>query len=145
MKINLYCLGFIVAFSAFSIAGCGEEAATDDSGSTISESSSEELDDEIVDDTTGVDPERFLDELEAEEWEQICTWMVDIQGGPHTLACGDGVSITIDTVESCAERSEFPHCQVGLLVACVSAQAEDLCGDAPEACDDFYTCVYGTR
>ena len=145
MKINLYSFGFLVALSTLAIAGCGEGPVTDDSGSTVSASSSEELDDQVVDDATGVDPDRFLDELEAEEWEQICAWMVDIQGGPHTVACGDGVSITIDTVESCAERSDFPHCQVGLLVACVSAQAEDLCGDAPEACDDFYACVYGTR
>ena len=145
MKINLRLFGFIGALSALVSVGCGEQTATEDLGEGAPDSASEQVETDVTGESTGVDPDRFLDELEASEWEQICTWMVDIQGGPHTVECGDGVSITIDTVESCSERTDFPHCQVGLLVACVSAQAEDLCGDAPAACDDFYACVYGTR
>ena len=89
-----------------------------------------------------VDRELFLDELTPQDWTEICTWMVDIQGGPHSVECGDGVTITVDTVEECSSRTEFPHCAVGLLADCVAAQAEDLCGDAPAACDTFYACVY---
>ena len=92
-----------------------------------------------------IDEGRYLDELDSSEWALICAWMVEVQGGPHTVACGEGVSVTVDTVEVCMEQSEFPHCEVELLVACVRAQADDLCADAPPACDDFYACVYGTR
>ena len=91
-----------------------------------------------------VDEERYLDELEPADWQSICRWMVEVQGGPHTVSCGEGVSVTVDTVEVCMEQTEFPHCEVGLLLACVRAQADDLCADAPPACDDFYACVYGT-
>ena len=90
-----------------------------------------------------VDRELFLDEISPEDWTEICGWMVELQGGPHSVECGDGITVTIDTIQECSSRTEFPHCAVGLLIDCVDAQAEDLCGDAPAACDTFYTCVYG--
>ena len=152
MKIKSCWASVLVVVGLSWVGGCGTELPESKSVENSADSSpgaSSTNEETQTGNTTQtdfpVDLERFLDELEPGDWEAICTWMVEIQGGPHTLQCDEGVSITIDTVEECAERSEFPHCQVGLLVACVSAQAEDLCGDAPAACDDFYACVYGTR
>ena len=90
-----------------------------------------------------VDEGRFLDELVGAEWRELCAWMIEVQGGPQEVDCGEGVSIRVDTVEECSAREEFPHCPVELLAACVGAQAEDLCGPAPAECDTFYACVYG--
>ena len=150
MKIEKRYLRTLGALIVIGFVGCGTDtspledgadAALSSENPSSSESSAEDAD---VAEGLTVGAERFLDELTADEWEAVCEWMVTIQGGPHTVVCDEGISITVDTVEVCAEQTEFPHCQVGLLAECVRGQAEDLCADAPPACDDFYACVYGT-
>ena len=84
----------------------------------------------------------YLDQLTADQVKTLCTWMVDVQGGPHTIDCGDGTKITIDPVDDCLQN-EWPHCEVGLLRPCIEAQAKDPCGKAPPACTTFYQCVGG--
>ena len=87
--------------------------------------------------------EDFLDELAFEQWVEVCEWMVEIQGGPKSVDCGDGITVTVDTVEDCSTREDFPHCQVGQLMDCVREQSQNLCGNAPVSCTTFYACVYG--
>jgi len=84
----------------------------------------------------------YLDELTPDDAMALCTWMVDIQGGPHTIDCGGGTMITIDPVADCLQNT-WPHCQVGLLRPCIEAQALDECGPAPAACTAFYQCAGG--
>ena len=148
MKIDFADVVYAGVLVALMTTACGDSGTarepfgqSQDPGSA----ESEEMEGSAELNVTGVDESRYLDELEPSEWELICQWMVEVQGGPHTVECGDGVSVRVDTVEVCVEQDEFPHCEVGLLVACVQGQAEDLCADAPPACDDFYACVYGTR
>ncbi len=84
----------------------------------------------------------YLDALTPDDAMALCTWLVDIQGGPHTIDCGDGTMITIDPVADCLQNV-WPHCQVGLLRPCIEAQAQDECGPAPAACVAFYQCAGG--
>jgi hypothetical protein len=84
----------------------------------------------------------YLDDLTSAQELDLCTWMVDVQGGPHTVDCGGGTHVTIDPVDSCLENP-WPHCQVGLLRTCIEGQVADLCADAPPACTAFYQCAYG--
>lgn len=118
------------------LVGCSAESdpASVDAGGLVDAG-----DDELV---LGVSSERYLDDLTAAEHEALCTWMVEIQGGPHSVECGGGVTITIDPVASCLELV-WPHCQVGLLADCVAAQAVDLCASSPAECAAFYQCAGG--
>ena len=134
-----HALHFFIVSLLILVTGCGGEN-NDQNQPKVVESPEEEGASE--EGSFSVDREFFLDELSPQDWTEICTWMIEIQGGPHSVECGEGVTITIDTVDECSNRSEFPHCAVGLLADCVTAQAEDLCGDAPAACDTFYACVY---
>ena len=150
MKIEKPYLSTLGVLILVGFVGCGTDSSPADEGAdpaltggTISSPDSSGEDVEAAVELT-IDSERFLDELAPDEWEAVCEWMVTIQGGPHTVECDEGISITVDTVEVCAEQTEFPHCQLGLLAECVRGQADDLCADAPQACDDFYACVYGT-
>jgi hypothetical protein len=82
----------------------------------------------------------YLDQLTSDQATALCTWMVDVQGGPHTITCTDGTQITIDPVADCLQNP-WPHCQVGSLRACIEAQVVDQCGAAPAACTAFYQCA----
>jgi hypothetical protein len=84
----------------------------------------------------------YLDELTADQARDLCTWMVGIQGGPHTIDCGGGTKVTIDPVADCLQNV-WPHCTVGLLRPCIEGQAKDECGAAPAACTAFYQCAGG--
>jgi hypothetical protein len=87
-----------------------------------------------------VPDDTYLDELTGEQANTLCTWVVDVQGGPHTIDCGNGTQITIDPAEDCLQNP-WPHCQVGSLRTCIEAQAVDQCGPAPAACTAFYECA----
>ncbi|MBI4509254.1 MAG: hypothetical protein HY698_06435 [Deltaproteobacteria bacterium] len=83
----------------------------------------------------------YLDELRPEEWAALCQWMASVQGGPRTVRCDGGISVTVNPVAECLAQSERPHCTVGSLRACVSAEALDLCASAPAECRVFYECA----
>lgn len=89
-----------------------------------------------------VDEEAHMDELSDEQWAEVCDWMIELQGGPHSEECEDGTTITINTVEECADEPDRPHCKVELLAECVLQHADDICGPAPAACHEFYDCAY---
>lgn len=135
MRSGAFCLLFALVFLG---ASCGSNEANQ-AENNVEDSASSNADEPI---SLTISTERYLDELNAQEWEQVCTWMVDVQGGPHSVECSQGVTITVETVAECSQRTDFPHCTVGLLVDCVAEQAKDLCQDAPVECDRFYDCVY---
>jgi hypothetical protein len=96
-------------------------------------------------DATALDLDRgqYLDDLTPDELAELCEWMVAVQGGPHTVDCGDGVMVTIDPVDDCLAQPQWPHCEVGLIADCIETQAADLCADASPECDAFYACAFG--
>jgi hypothetical protein len=87
------------------------------------------------------DDAAYMDALDASTWAALCQWMVDTQGGPHSVSCDGGVSVTIDPVSDCLTQTARPHCTVGVFRACITAQARDLCADAPPECKAFYACA----
>src|SRR5258706_16037956 len=87
------------------------------------------------------DDSAFMDALDSATWAALCQWMVDTQGGPHSVSCDGGVSVSIDPVSDCIAQTARPHCTVGVFRACIAAQARDLCANAPAEGRTFYQCA----
>jgi len=132
LVITLYAFGFACAACQGSQSKVQVDAGTDPPDA--SPNTNNNLD---------VDRNLYLDELTEEDLRELCEWMVAIQGGPHSVDCGDGVMVTIDRVDDCLAQPYWPHCPVGLHAKCVETQATDLCAAASLECEQFYECVYG--
>lgn len=125
----------VILIAVVAWAGCSSNGVELGGDATSADAAADAL-------ALGVDSERFLDDLTGDEHLALCEWMVAIQGGPHSIDCGGGITVTIDPVAECLQL-EWPHCQVGLLADCVAAQSYDLCASSPPACAVFYECVAG--
>jgi hypothetical protein len=135
----------LIAIAPFAACGHGDRGAVDAGRLDAGTADAGTADAVPAPDATpalGVPDGTYLDELTADQAHDLCTWMVDVQGGPHTIDCGGGTKITIDPVADCLQNL-WPHCQVGLLRPCIEAQAKDECGPAPAACTAFYQCAGG--
>lgn len=96
---------------------------------------------------SGVDRFGLLRDLAADEWQSLCEWSIEAQGGPgHETDCGGGVTITVNTVDECVEDSDAfgEDCElfVADFEACSDAMADDPCnGYRSAACAALLGCV----
>lgn len=93
--------------------------------------------------TLDVDLDQTLDELTADQWAEVCDWMIETQGGVRTEECGDGVSVSVQTMAECTDAPVLPACELALLVDCVLSTGTDICADATEPCAAFNICAMG--
>jgi hypothetical protein len=96
--------------------------------------------------SSGVGSAKYLDELTDNEVQQLCNWSVESQGGAGEYACGDGGSVTVNTVEECIQSLSVAtvHCQVALAEGCVDSLGGDPCKMmSTQQCADYMTCVLG--
>ena len=83
----------------------------------------------------------YLDELSAQQWENTCEWMVSVQGGSRTVDCVDGMMVTIESGSACSQRNLRPHCPASVLVDCIQARQDRVCGSEPLECIKYYDCA----
>ena len=83
----------------------------------------------------------YLDELSSEQWLNTCQWMVSVQGGSRTVDCVDGMMVTIEPAEACAQKTLRPHCAASVLVDCIQARQDRVCGPEPIECIKYYECA----
>jgi hypothetical protein len=95
---------------------------------------------------SGVDNDKYIDELSAEEASKLCTWIIETEGGPGERTCSNNLTATVHTQEKC-ESNARPHCKVSLVEDCLTDAGGDLCRvfyeDPPQSCKDFGTCLFG--
>lgn len=96
---------------------------------------------------SGLDPNRFLDELTPEEIHALCAWQAERWGGPGRHMCDELNSYEVDTVEACVEKSRSrprPHCRAGLFFDCMSALGNNYCRlYVEEGCKPYFSCGSG--
>ena len=91
--------------------------------------------------------DKAMTDLNGNEQEAFCEYMVGIQGGPGEYQCDESLSMTIPTVEECLGQdfsTEFGSCTVGTTKACFSATTNDPCAlFSTPACEPMFACTWG--
>ena len=82
-----------------------------------------------------------LDELTASQWADACDWMVSVQGGSRTVDCVDGMMVTVESSQTCANEMLRPHCLASSLTDCIQARGDRVCGPEPIECIRYYECA----
>lgn len=93
---------------------------------------------------SGVDRSKYLDELNADEVQQLCAWSTSqLEPGEHT--CPGGGTAKGKTTSECVEdyqKPDKPHCLVSLTEDCVNSLGGDLCKMFDtHACQTYVHCV----
>ena len=96
---------------------------------------------------SGVDGMKKLVELNTTERQQVCTYMVQAEGGEHkSKTCGDGLTITVKSASDCASSfSSFKAtctATVDNAESCAEEAGADLCNlvSAP-SCSFLFQCI----
>lgn len=94
---------------------------------------------------SGVDASKPITQLTASEVMQFCEWSVEEQGGAGTTTdCGDGVTVTVDTVQECVDGyggfTSDCTTTVGQVEDCIEAIAADPCSFGGAACAPLFDC-----
>jgi hypothetical protein len=96
------------------------------------------------DSNSGVDRDKYLDELSASEVSQICKWSIEKNGGPGEYQCSENVKVTIPSQSGC-ESEARPHCPVSLFEDCMIELDGDACRqfstNPPQTCKTYFDCV----
>jgi hypothetical protein len=96
-------------------------------------------------DNSGIDQNKKLNALTADERMNFCTWSVTEEGGEgKKTQCGPNSSTSVQPVTSCtADLSKLPATcavTVGQAEACIKAVAKDPCnGPESAACAPLYS------
>jgi hypothetical protein len=97
--------------------------------------------------TSGVDGDKYLDELTDAETLTLCRWTVPVQGGPGETPCSDSSTMVVPTVEECVTKLSsptVPHCLVSDTEACLNSIAGDPCLlTTTKSCQIYTACVLG--
>ena len=93
---------------------------------------------------SGLDSSLELLDLSAGEVEQLCEYVVDVQDGPRTVECGDGVTVELSGVEECVEDFDFlsDDCAATVLDAerCAEDLGADPCALFAPSCAPLFEC-----
>ena len=98
-------------------------------------------------DSSGVAQTKQVKDLTADERMQECEWGVAFQGGAgKRTECGDGVSVTVDTVASCVDdmatyAANGCTAPISQLETCTKAVAADPCSFGGAACQPIIDCA----
>jgi hypothetical protein len=94
---------------------------------------------------SGVDGDKYIDELSADEVKTLCEWGVGEQGGAGTKTCTANVEITVDTAAECEAEynaETAPHCIVKALEGCLTSTGGDACKILmTEECAAYFQCA----
>lgn len=93
---------------------------------------------------SGVDRNKYIDELTADEKLRLCSWAIPREGGAGEYSCSDGATGTIYTIEECSSTtaSATAHCLVSLVEQCVLSLDGDPCLiRTSAACQSYMQCA----
>jgi hypothetical protein len=94
---------------------------------------------------SGVTGSKKLTELSASEQDQLCTYTVKVEGGPHTVTCSDG-TVTIDDKATCVNNFTGLGASCMATVddaeGCSEAMGKDPCNFDFNACSALLTCLF---
>jgi hypothetical protein len=81
---------------------------------------------------SGVESGQRLRDLSAGDMRKVCVWVIERQGGEGAVHdCGNGLMVTLDSVDECVEdqAADFGACSltVAELETCVIVVGEDPC------------------
>jgi hypothetical protein len=79
------------------------------------------------------------------EQDRLCTYSVDIEGGPRTVTCSDG-DVMIDDKQTCIANFGGLSAQCTATVddaeGCAEAMAKDPCNFSVTACTALLSCLF---
>jgi hypothetical protein len=75
---------------------------------------------------SGVDGDKYADELSEEEARSLCEWGIEEQGGVQEKDCGNMLSVSIKAVDTCVSQTR-PHCKVSVYEDCIGSLGGDPC------------------
>lgn len=94
---------------------------------------------------SGVTETKKLTELSASEQDQLCTYSVNIEGGPRTVTCSGG-DVTIDDKATCIANFTGLSAQCMATVddaeGCAEAMGKDPCTFDFSACSALLSCLF---
>jgi hypothetical protein len=93
---------------------------------------------------SGVDRNKYIDQLTAEEKQRLCSWAIPREGGAGDYSCSDGATGNIYTIEECASSmaNTKAHCLVSLVESCILSLDGDPCMlKTTAACQSYVQCV----
>jgi hypothetical protein len=97
------------------------------------------------DSNSGVDRDKYLDELSASEVSQICEWLIEQQGGSGEYRCNDVFKVRVPSQSKC-ESDPRPHCPVSTFEDCMAFHEGDACRifsqEPPQSCKDYFGCAF---
>jgi hypothetical protein len=97
------------------------------------------------DSSSGVDRDKYLDELSASEVSQICKFAIETRGGAGEYQCTEHVKVTVPSQSKC-ETDPRPHCLVSVFEDCMIDHEGDACRivapNPPQSCKDYLACAF---
>lgn len=75
---------------------------------------------------SGVDGDKYADELTAEEVQKLCEYQVELSGGAQSKMCSPEITATSQSLDECLTATRG-HCQVKLYEECAEAVGDDPC------------------
>lgn len=91
---------------------------------------------------SGVDSDKYVDELTTEEVTTLCEWAAEEQGGPGEKTCTADSKITVRTTAECVADMNRPHCQVKLIEDCFASIDGNSCNILTSAeCGAYVQCA----
>ena len=95
---------------------------------------------------SGVTSTKKLVELNTSERQQLCTYMVQAEGGEHSKMCGDGLTVTVKPASECVSGlSAFKStcaATVDNAETCAEAAGADLCNlVSSPSCSFLFQCL----
>ena len=97
---------------------------------------------------SGAPLDERVGDLSDDDMRKLCAWGAQRQGGENAMFdCGDGVSVTIDTVDECVEeQTDYAFCDatVQQMEQCVIDAGPNPCNAlTTPACEPLYPCWFG--
>ena len=94
---------------------------------------------------SGVTSTKKLNQLSADERDELCAYRVEVEQAPRTVTCGTNPSVTLKDKASCVAglASVTIQCEatVANAEACYQAIADDPCAFGVGTCTPLFTCV----
>jgi hypothetical protein len=97
---------------------------------------------------SGVNRDKYIDQLTESEQRTLCTWAITAQGGPGEHICGDAGTWTVYSVEECvaSPATSSTHCQVAMVEDCIDSLHGNTCNlFVTTECKTYLACVLPKR
>lgn len=94
-------------------------------------------------DSSGIDGQKKLVELNASENTTLCHYITDAEMGPRDVTCDGGLTLHVHSFDQCIASAHFASsctATVAQSEACADAIGADPCSLGGSACQPLFTC-----